>query len=41
LRGEQLLIILASLALMVVGKMLFGLITTPSSLIYPVTGGGH
>ncbi len=41
LRGEQLLIILASLALAVTGKMLYGLVTTPSSLIYPVTGGGH
>ena len=33
LRGEQLLIILATLALLVVGKMLVGLVTTPSSLL--------
>lgn len=33
LRGEQLLIILASLALLVVGNMLLGIILTPSSLL--------
>ena len=33
LRGEQLLIILASLALLVVGKMLLGIMLTPSSLL--------
>lgn len=41
LRGEQLLIILASLALIVVFKMLIGIVTTPSSLLSPVSGGGH
>ncbi len=35
LRGEQLLIILASLALIVVVKMLIGIVTTPSSLLEP------
>ena len=33
LRGEQLLIILATLALLVAGKMLVGLVTTPSALL--------
>jgi hypothetical protein len=33
LRGDQLLIILASLALLVVGKMLVGLLVTPSSVL--------
>jgi hypothetical protein len=33
LRGDQLLIILATLALLVVGRMLVGLILTPSSLL--------
>ncbi len=41
LRGEQLLIILASLALLVVFKMVFGLVLTPDLLISPVAGGGH
>lgn len=33
LRGDQLLIILATLALLVVGRMLIGLVLTPSSLL--------
>lgn len=33
LRGDQLLIILASLALLVVGKMLVGLVTAPSAML--------
>jgi len=33
LRGDQLLIILASLALLVVGEMLLGIVLTPSSLL--------
>lgn len=39
LRGEQLLILLAALALGVVAKMIIGLILTPASLISP--SGGH
>jgi len=35
LRGDQLLIILASLALLVVGKMLIGLLLTPTSVLDP------
>ena len=35
LRGDQLLIILASLALIVVFKMLIGIVTTPSRLLEP------
>jgi len=35
LRGEHLLIILATLALFVVGKMLVGVVTTPASLLQP------
>ncbi len=41
LRGEQLLIILASLALAVVGRMIIGLMTTPHFLISPMAKGGH
>jgi hypothetical protein len=41
LRGEQLLIILASLALLVTFKMIIGIVTTPSSLLSPAAGGGH
>jgi len=41
LRGEQLLIILASLALGVVVKMIIGLITTPEFLLSPIAKGGH
>jgi hypothetical protein len=33
LRGDQLLIILASLALLVVGKMLLDLVTAPSAML--------
>jgi uncharacterized membrane protein YfcA len=36
LRGEQLLIILASLALLVTGKMTLGLLSRPSNLLSPV-----
>jgi hypothetical protein len=35
LRGDQLLIILASLALVVVVKMLIGVLITPSNLLTP------
>ena len=35
LRGDQLLIILATLALLVVLKMVFGLLTTPANLLAP------
>lgn len=41
LRGEQLLIILASLALGVTIKMIVGLITTPHFLLSPIAKGGH
>jgi uncharacterized protein len=41
LRGEQLLIILASLALLVTFKMVVGIVTTPHSLLSPAAGGGH
>jgi len=35
LRGDQLLIILASLALLVAGRMVVSIVTTPSSLLSP------
>ena len=38
LRGDQLLIILASLALLVVVKMVIGILLTPSNLLSPVSG---
>lgn len=41
LRGEQLLIILACLALAVAIKMAAGVVLTPDSLLSPVAGGGH
>jgi uncharacterized membrane protein YfcA len=41
LRGEQLLIILASMALIVTVRMVFGLLTTPESLLSPAAEGGH
>ena len=41
LRGEQLLIILASLALIVTVKMIIGVVATPDSLLSPAAGGGH
>jgi len=41
LRGEQLLIILASLALIVTVKMIIGVVSTPDSLLSPAAGGGH
>ncbi len=41
LRGEQLLIILASMALIVTFKMIIGLVATPSSLLSPAAEGGH
>ena len=37
LRGDQLLILLASLVLIVVIKMIIGLLLTPASLLDPVT----
>lgn len=41
LKGDQLLIILASLALIVTFKMIIGVVATPSSLLSPVAEGGH
>ena len=41
LKGDQLLIILASLALIVVFKMVISLFSTPASLLSPVAEGGH
>ncbi len=38
LRGEQLMIILATLVLLVVGNISFGLIMTPGSLLQPASG---
>jgi uncharacterized membrane protein YfcA len=41
LRGDQLLIILASMALIVTVRMIFSILTTPDSLLEPAAGGGH
>lgn len=41
LRGEQLLIILASLALAVVVRMVISVLTPPASLLVPAVHGGH
>lgn len=41
MRGEQLLIILASLALAVVAKMIISIILTPGTFLNPATSGGH
>jgi uncharacterized membrane protein YfcA len=41
LRGDQLKILLASIVLLVMVKMAFSLVVTPSSLLSYATGGGH
>jgi uncharacterized membrane protein YfcA len=41
LKGDQLLIILASLALIVTVKMIIGVVATPSTLLSPAAEGGH